>query len=101
MAILSQLPPATLQAPEQPLNASINDSNVRSAIFCHVCCGDGFKNLKAYKQANPNVKIETLGMLNVRARQLDKKYGFDLNDLHKYSIIIQDNGSVLKIEKGA
>ena len=97
---MAQLPitPATTTpiTPTMPLNASINDSTVKTATFCHVCCGDGYKNLKAYKQVNPKVKIETLGLLNVKDRGLDKKYGFDLNDLHKYSIIIEDNGNIIK-----
>jgi hypothetical protein len=40
---------------------------------------------------NPNIKVETFGLLNVREKGLDKQYGFLLSDLEKHVYLIFNN----------
>lgn len=66
-----------------------------TALFLHECCSSGYRLLKEFKIANPNVKVEAVTYFNVKEKGYDTKYGFTMDELKKTSYIVH-NGSVIK-----
>ena len=63
-------------------------SENESAIWCHECCGSGIKFRNKFILEHPGVEIITKNFFNSYHDGLHTKYGFDINDLKKGSIII-------------
>jgi len=82
---------------EQPKQPEIIDKSKPSkpakpeVLFIHQCCGAGVKFFNAWNaEHNPDgqYKVNLVSILNAKEQGLDKKYGFEINELNKFVYIV-------------